>query len=297
MKTIGFIGLGSMGLSMALNLRRAGFPVMGYNRTREKEAPLLQAGGLPAGALEELGRRCDVLVLCLPTGDIVREMLLGPGGALTGPVRVRWILDCSTVDVTQAKELGDQLREVGIWYFDAPVSGGPKGAEEGTLTIMVGGDEEQLRQELMPICQAMGRNILHTGPNGTGQQFKLINQILTWVNHAVICEAAALAKRAGLDEDKLYDMLMTSYGSSRVLEVTYKSHIQPRNYENPTGMRMMCKDLTLAQKFARDYHAAMPMKDTAMSLYQKALDSGQGDCDQSIILEQLFPREDDKATK
>ena len=174
-----------------------------------------------------------------------------------------------------------------MWYFDSPVSGGPQGARDGTLTIMVGGDQAQM-EEILPVYQVMGRNIVHVGPNGSAQQFKLINQILTWVNHAVICEAAALAKRAGLDEDKLYDCLMTSYGYSKVLEVTYKGHIQPLNFENPTGMKMMCKDLTLAQHFAHDYGAQLPMTDKAMELYQKALDDGYDGCDQCVILKQLL---------
>lgn len=287
MKRIGFIGLGSMGLSMALNLRKAGFEVMGFNRTREKEAPLLQAGGLPAKSLKAVGEQCEVLVLCLPTDGVVREMMLGEGGALTGNTRVRWVVDCSTIDVTAARQLGADLLERGVWYFDSPVSGGPQGARDGTLTIMVGGDQAQM-EEILPVYQVMGRNIVHVGPNGSAQQFKLINQILTWVNHAVICEAAALAKRAGLDEDKLYNCLMTSYGYSKVLEVTYKGHIQPLNFENPTGMKMMCKDLTLAQHFAHDYGAQLPMTDKAMELYQKALDDGYDGCDQCVILKQLL---------
>ena len=117
MKRIGFIGLGSMGLSMALNLRKAGFEVMGFNRTREKEAPLLQAGGLPAKSLKAVGEQCEVLVLCLPTDGVVREMMLGEGGALTGNTRVRWVVDCSTIDVTAARQLGDDLLERGGVVF------------------------------------------------------------------------------------------------------------------------------------------------------------------------------------
>ena len=114
------------------------------------------------------------------------------------------------------------------------------------------------------IYKAMGENIMYFGENGSAQKIKLINQIMTWVNHAVICEAAVLAKKADIDEDKMYDCLMTSFGYSRVFEVTYKNHIQHENYDNPTGMKMMVKDLTLARKFAGDYGAMLPMTDAAM---------------------------------
>lgn len=285
----GFIGLGSMGLKMAMNLRKAGFEVTGYNRTREKEAPLVAAGGHSAENLAAMGEHCDVVVLCLPDDKIVSEHILGENGLLCGPApKVRYIVDCSTIDVTAAQKLGEELLERGVYYFDSPVSGGPKGAEDGTLTIMVGGDETILNDVLMPVYQAMGKNIMYFGPNGSAQQIKLINQVLTWVNHAVICEAAVLAKKAGLDEEKLYDCMMTSYGYSRVLEVTYKSHIMPRNYDNPTGMKMLVKDLDLVQRFARAYGAKMPITDMAVEMYRKAVEQGHGERDQSIIMEQLI---------
>ena len=288
MLKLGFAGLGSMGLSMALCLRRAGFEVMGWNRTREKEAPLTAAGGVSAPSLAAMGEECDGVVLCLPHDGVVREVLLGPDGILSGKNRrVRYVVDCSTIDVTAARALGTELAALGVQYFDSPVSGGPQGARDGTLTIMVGGDEGTLNEVLMPVYRAMGKNILYFGPNGSAQQIKLINQILTWVNHAVLCEAGVLAKKAGLDEKKLYDCILTSYGYSRVFEVCYPAHIMPENYDNPTGMAMMVKDLELAQRFAASCGARLPMTDAAMVMYRRAIELGQGGRDQSIIMEQL----------
>jgi len=282
---IGFIGLGSMGTRMARCLLKAGYEVVGFNRTKEKEEAFAKEGGLRVSSLEELGETCETVVACLPNDSVVRDMLRG---LLNGKnPRLKYFIDCSTIDVTAAEEIGAEMRAKGIFYFDSPVSGGPKGAEEGTLTIMVGGDEDVLQNTLMPIYRAMGKNILYFGENGSAQKIKLINQILTWVNHAVICEAAVLAKKAHLDEDKMYDCLMTSFGYSRVLEVTYKSHIQPENYSNPTGMKMLVKDLKLAQKFAQDYGAVLPMTDTAMKLYNQAIADGHSEEDQCVIMEQL----------
>jgi len=212
---------------------------------------------------------------------------ISPEAAAGGPLALVEDGDSITIDVTAAEELGAELEKKSVWYFDSPVSGGTVGAENGTLTIMVGGNEEVLNQALMPVYQAMGRNILYFGPNGSALKIKLINQILTWVNHAVICEAAVLAKKAGLDLDKMYDCLLNSFGYSRVLEVTFKSHIQPENYSNTTGMKMMVKDLQLARKFAEACGAVLPMTDAAMALYDKAIEDGYGEMDQCVIMEQL----------
>ena len=288
MMKVGFIGLGSMGTKMAKNLIKGGFDVTGFNRTKSKEEELAKYGAKRVSTLTEMGETCDVIITCLPNDTIEREFIFGKNGLLDSEhPRFKYLMDCSTIDVTAAKEIGDSLKERDIYYFDSPVSGGPKGAEDGTLTIMVGGDEDILNQQLMPFYKAMGKNIMYFGENGSAQKIKLINQILTWVNHAVICEAAVLAKKAGLDEDKMYDCLMTSFGYSKVFEVTYKSHIQPENYDNPTGMKMMVKDLMLAQKFSNDYGASLPMTDAAMKLYSKAIEDGYGEMDQSIIMEQL----------
>lgn len=285
---VGFIGLGSMGTKMAKNLMKNGFDVTGFNRTKSKEEELAKHGAKRVSTLAEMGKTCDVIITCLLNDTIEKEYIFGKDGLLDSehPI-IKYLIGCSTIDVTAAKEIGDNLREKGIYYFDSPVSGGPKGAEEGTLTIMVGGDEDVLNKHLMPIYKAMGKNIMYFGENGSAQKIKLINQIMTWVNHAVICEAAMLAKKAGLDEDKMYDCLMTSYGYSKVFEVSYKSHIQPEYYDNPTGMKMMVKDLLLAQKFANDYGAMLPMTDAAMKLYSKAIEDGYGEMDQSIIMKQL----------
>lgn len=288
MLKVGFIGLGSMGTKMAKNLIKSGFDVMVYNRTKSKEEELLKLGAKSASTPAEMGAKCNAIVTCLPNDTIESDYIFGKEGLLesNNPL-FKYFISCSTIDVTAAKKIGDSLKERGIYYFDSPVSGGPKGAEDGTLTIMVGGDEDVLNQHLMPIYKAMGKNIMYFGENGSAQKIKLINQIMTWVNHAVICEAAVLAKKAGLDEDKMYECLMTSFGYSKVFEVTYKSHIQPENYDNPTGMKMMVKDLTLAQKFAKDYAAILPMTEAAMSLYTKAIEDGYGERDQCIIMEQL----------
>ena len=283
--TIGFIGLGNMGMKMAVNLLSAGFEVIGFNRSKSREVEFEKHGGLRVSSLVELGQMVDAIVTCLTDSSAVREII---NGLLSGArPRFKLFIDCSTIGVAAAEEIGKMLLDKGIYYLDSPVSGGPQGARDGTLTIMVSGDENILNEQAMPIYKAMGKNIIYFGGNGSAQKIKLINQILSWVNHAVICEAAVLAKKAGLDMDKLYDCITNSYGNSRIFEVSYKSHIQPENYENPTGMKMLVKDLNLAQSFAASCNAYLPMTDASMILYRRAIADGFGDMDQSVIMEQL----------
>lgn len=287
MYKIGYVGLGSMGFKMSVMLMQKGFEVIGFNRTKSKEEELAKMGASRVASLVELAETCDVIMACLPDDNVIRQTIFGEQGLLkSSNPRFKYFIDCSTIDVDAAVDIGAKLKEKDIYYFDSPVSGGPKAAESGTLTLMVGGDKDAL-DKVMPVYNAIGTNILYFGPNGSSTQVKLINQILAWVNHAVICEAAVLAKKAGMDLDKMYDALITSFGASRVLEVTFKTKIQHEDYTNPTGMAMMYKDLTLAQKFAERNGAIMPMTETAMKLYSKAIADGHGNKDQCIIMEQL----------
>ena len=287
MYKIGFIGLGSMGFHMASNLIKAGFEVTGFNRTKSKEEKLAVLGATRVANLAELASSCDIIVDCLPDEKVVYPTIFGEDGLLSAPLpRFRYYINCSTIDVTAAENIGAELLGKGIFFFDSPVSGGTAGAESGTLTIMVGGDRTAM-EEVMPVYKAMGKNIMYFGPNGCAIKIKLINQILSWVNHAVICEAAVLAKKANLDLDKMYDALMVSWGYSRIFEACFKTHIQPEDYSSSTPMTMMVKDLTLAKRFADAYGAKLPMTDASMVMYLKAVEDGYGSKDQSIIMEQL----------
>ena len=287
MHKIGYVGLGSMGFKMSVVLMQKGYEVTGFNRTKSKEEELVKLGASRAGSLAELAETCDVIMTCLPNDAIVHETIFGQEGLLKSPKpRFKYLIDVSTIDVNAAVDIGAKLLEKGIFYFDSPVSGGPKAAADGTLTLMVGGDKDAM-DSVMPVYNAIGKNIIYFGPNGSSTKVKLINQIMAWVNHAIICEVAVLAKKAGMDLDKMYDALSTSFGASRIFEVTFKAKIQPEDYSNPTGMTMMYKDLTLAQKFADLNSAKLPMTDAAMKLYGKAIADGQGDKDPCVIMEQI----------
>lgn len=283
---IGFIGLGVMGFPMACNLIKNGLEVYGFDLNENQRKQLEALGGNAVDEIKQIAVHCEAVVIMLPATPHVMSVIFENSGLLSRTSAVKYILDCSTIDVKTAEEIGQQLKESGIAYMDSPVSGGPQGAVDGTLTIMVGGEETAYR-EVKYIYEAMGKNINYIGGSGAGQKAKLINQLMTWVNHAVICEAAVLAKKAGMDMDMLYKCLLTSYGYSKILEVCWQPHIQPENYENPTGMAMMVKDLKLLLDFSRAYDTTLPMTNTAMTMYNRAIEMGYKEKDPAVIMEQL----------
>src|SRR5262249_41306452 len=196
---VGFIGLGTMGLPMARNLAKAGFPLTVASRTQSKaeslakELPGVRAVAEPA----EVGKNSDVIVSSVPDAPQVEEVHLGPKGTAAAAERGAIIIDTSTIAAESARSIAQRLSERGLTLLDAPVSGGQKGAIEGTLTFFVGGEAPAL-EKARPVFQALGKRITHLGPSGAGQLGKAANQILVGVNLMAVSEAPAFPARAGL---------------------------------------------------------------------------------------------------
>ena len=174
---VGFIGLGIMGTPMSLNLVRAGYPLTVYNRTRSKCRPLEEAGAKVASAPAEVAERTDIVITIVTDTPDVEAVLFGPHGVAEGLTPGKIVVDMSTISPEKTVEFAERLAEMGVEMLDAPVSGGQRGAREGTLTIMVGGKETTYRK-CLPLFQAMGKNIFHVGGNGDGQRVKLVNQVI-----------------------------------------------------------------------------------------------------------------------
>ena len=198
---VGFIGLGIMGSGMARNLLEAGFEVTVWNRTAEKMDPLVQAGAERAYSSRAVAESSSVVFLCVSETPDVREVILGPEGILEGAQEGDLVVDMSTISPHATVEIADMLREEGVHMLDAPVSGGSEGAEQGTLSIMVGGDDEQV-ERARPYFEAMGRSITHVGGNGDGQRVKLVNQILVVGNALAMSEALLFAAAGDLDLER-----------------------------------------------------------------------------------------------
>jgi 3-hydroxyisobutyrate dehydrogenase-like beta-hydroxyacid dehydrogenase len=255
---VGFIGLGTMGLPMARNLAKAGFPLTVATRSFEKaeslakELPGVRAVSDPA----EVGKRSDVVVSSVPDAPQVEEVHLGPKGTAAGAARGTVIIDTSTIAAESARAVAQGLSERGIALLDAPVSGGQKGAVEGTLTFFVGGDAAALAKA-RPVFEALGKRITHLGPSGSGQLGKAANQILVGVNLMAVSEALAFAKKAGLPLAALHEALTGGAANSWALEVLGKKMID-RDFKPAFAIKHQQKDLAIVLKTARENRIPLP---------------------------------------
>lgn len=213
---IGFIGLGIMGQGMARNLLRAGFDLSVWNRSAARMEPLLAAGARAAASPAELAGRCSVVITCVSDTPDVEDVVLGEQGAIHGLQAGSLLIDMSTISPQATQTMSRRLAENGVHMLDAPVSGGSEGAARGTLSIMVGGEEEQVARA-MPLLQAMGQSITHVGGQGAGQMVKLVNQILVVVTMLGVGEALLFAQAGNLDLQKTLDAVSQGAAGSWML--------------------------------------------------------------------------------
>jgi 3-hydroxyisobutyrate dehydrogenase-like beta-hydroxyacid dehydrogenase len=257
-QSVGFIGLGTMGHAMARNLAKAGFPLTVMTRTFEKaeafarEVPGVRAVREPA----EVGRASDVVVSSVPDAPEVEQVHLGERGTAAGAARGAIVIDTSTIAAEAARGIAARLSERGIAFLDAPVSGGQKGAMEGTLTFFVGGDPAAL-EKARPVFQAMGRRITHLGASGSGQLGKAANQILVGVNLMAVAEALSFAKKAGLPLPALHEALTAGAANSWALEVLGKKMIDG-DFKPAFAVKHQQKDLAIVLATSREKKLPLP---------------------------------------
>jgi 3-hydroxyisobutyrate dehydrogenase len=238
-KQTAFLGLGIMGSSMAANLARAGFNMRGWNRTpgRESAKRAAEAGVQLVGSASEAVAEATIVFLCLSDVNDIRDVLLGAAGIAGEIPKGAIVVDMSTTGPACARELAAALTERGVRFLDAPVSGGDVGAREGTLTIMVGGDQQAF-DECMPWLQAMGKNIRYCGGSGSGQAVKLCNQVLCAVNMIAVCEAFELAQEQGIDPKLVVEVCQTGAAGSWAL-----ANLGPRIFREELGPGFKIKDM------------------------------------------------------
>jgi 3-hydroxyisobutyrate dehydrogenase len=256
---VGIIGLGTMGAPMARNLSKAGFPLALATRTVAKARALAAEIGGTAKAFErfsEVARRCDVLVTCLPDAPEVDLVLFGPSGAAEGLDSGTIVIDCSTIAAESARAFSARLAARGIFLLDAPVSGGQKGAIEGTLTFFVGGEAAAL-ERARPVFDAMGKRITHLGPSGAGQLGKATNQIIVAGNLIAVSEAIAFAERVGLPLPALHEALTSGAANSWALEVLGKKMLD-RDFRPAFAIKHQQKDLAIVLRTAREKGVPLP---------------------------------------
>lgn len=250
MKKIGFVGLGIMGKPMVRNLLKAGFPVTVYDIVEDAVKTLVAEGAKGASSAKELAHGQDVVITMVPSGPIVRSLLNGEDGILAGVEAGTVIMDMSSVTPVESKEFAGLAAEKGCAFLDAPVSGGEPGAIDGTLAIMVGGEQETLDQ-VRDVLDAMGSSVTLVGPNGSGSVTKLANQVIVNLNIAAVSEALILATKAGADPKKVYEAIRGGLAGSTVLDAKAPMMFR-RNFKPGGPIKINLKDITNVMDTAKN---------------------------------------------
>ena len=279
---VGFVGLGLMGLPMARNLLKAGYPLTVHNRTAAKAAPLVAEGARRADSPAEAASQADVVVTMVTDSPDVEAVVAGERGLLAGARRGATWIDMSTISPDVTRRLGAVAAERGVESLDAPVSGGPPGAEAGTLSIMVGGRADVF-EACLPVLQAMGQTIVHVGDLGAGQVTKACNQVVIAATLAGIAEALVLGAKAGVDPALVRKALMGGYAGSRLLEVHGERMIQ-HAFDPGFFVRLHNKDLHIVIDMARSVAAAAPVTALAAQHFNALVAEGDGELDNSAML-------------
>jgi 2-hydroxy-3-oxopropionate reductase len=281
-QNVGFIGLGIMGRPMALNLLRAGYSLVVHNRTRAKEEELVSEGAEAAATPREVAAASDVVITMLPDSPDVEQVYLGGDGVIAGARAGQLLIDMSSIAPAVAMAVSDAAREAGADALDAPVSGGDVGAREGTLSIMVGGSEEAF-ERATPLFDVLGKTVVHMGGPGTGQTAKACNQILVAVTIEAVSEALVLASKAGVDPERLIDVLSGGLAGNKVMEVRRRNFLE-HDFTPGFKLELHHKDLGIALRTARELGVYVPTTAIVDQMLAALKATGDGGLDHSALL-------------
>jgi 3-hydroxyisobutyrate dehydrogenase-like beta-hydroxyacid dehydrogenase len=277
-----------MGKPMARHLLDAGFAVTVHNRSRGAVEELARAGGRAASNPAEVARDSEIVLTCLTNTASVEDVYFGENGLIAAARAGQIFADCSTVSPATSKQCAEGARAKGADFLDAPISGGPAGAQAATLTVMVGGNEETFDRAL-PVFQAVGKNVRRVGPTGAGSTIKLVNQLLVGINSAAVAEAMVLGTKAGADPHVILDVLKTSFGGSAMLTRNVPMMLE-RNFGGGTTINLILKDLGIIDGLAADLGVRTLLGAIAAQEFREGKALGLGDADISGIV-QLIERE------
>ena len=278
---IAFIGMGTMGAPMALNILNAGYDVVVHNRHRDKEKPVAEAGAARAASPAEAADGADVVITCVSDTPDVRAILMGDNGVIEGAKEGTVVVDMSTISPSATREMADTLAKKGILMIDAPVSGGSEGAQKGTLAIMVGGDPDDV-EKVRPVLEAMGKTITHVGPIGSGQITKAINQVVIAATYLGVAEGMTLGMKAGLDMEKVVAAIAGGAAGSWVLD-NRAAFMVKNDYPLGFRVRLHAKDLKIALEAARELGVTLPVSAQVEQIESGLIGRGFGDEDVSAM--------------
>jgi 2-hydroxy-3-oxopropionate reductase len=281
-QVIGFIGLGIMGRPMAKNLLKAGYPLVVHSRSRGPVDEIARAGAKVGSSPRDVAAQSDVLITMLPNSPDVELVALGRGGIIEGARPGLLFVDMSTISPIVSKKVGEALAAKSVKMLDAPVSGGEKGAVDGALSIMVGGDKAVF-DAVLPIFQAMGKTITHLGPLGFGGFTKLANQIIVAINLTALAEALTLAKKAGLDRELTLTALAGGLAGSKCLDQKKPNYLAD-TYNPGFKIDLHFKDLGLIMESARALGVPLPTTAVVQELFSALRVKGRGGLDHSGVI-------------
>jgi 2-hydroxy-3-oxopropionate reductase len=281
MSDLGFIGLGIMGKPMAAHLVKAGYTVYVHSRTKALETE----GGIVCTNAKEVAAKATIIFLMLPDTPDVEEVLFGKDGVSEGIKPGSTVIDMSSISPIATRRFAERLLAIDVEMLDAPVSGGQTGAENGTLSIMVGG-KETVFCEMQPYLELMGKNIVHIGGNGDGQVCKIANQIVVALTLEGVSEALVLASKAGADPAKVRQALLGGFAQSKILEV-HGERMLKRAFTPGFRVRLHQKDLNIALQAGRELGVSLPGTATVQELLNAVSADGSADLDHSIMITAL----------
>jgi 3-hydroxyisobutyrate dehydrogenase len=281
--SIGYIGLGLMGANMPPRLLDAGYSVTVWNRTPDKMAAAVARGAAAGKSPADVTQRSDIVQLCLLDTKAVEAVVFGPDGVARGAKAGKILVDHSTISAAATREMAARLRrETGLGWVDCPVSGGTMGAASGTLVMMAGGDAADV-ERVRPVLAHLSRRLVHMGPQGAGQATKMVNQIAVANIYVVLAEMVTLARKCGVEAERLPGALEGGFADSRLLQV-----MGPRMIAadfRPVGqVRTMVKDLQLLGELAADTNTPLPLTGLATQLFRLHEGHGHGELDITSII-------------
>ena len=282
MTNIAFIGLGIMGSPMAVHLAKAGHQVAGYNRTSEKAAPLVDAGGRAAESIADAVRDAEVVCVMVPDSPDVVDVLTGEDGVVDNTKPGALVIDFSSIRPDVTTQLAEQAKAKGIRLVDAPVSGGEAGAVNAALSIMVGGEADDF-EAAKPYLDVVGKTVVHVGPNGAGQTVKAANQLIVAANIQALAEAVVFLEAYGVDTDAALEVLGGGLAGSKVLDQK-KQNMLGRAFEPGFRIALHHKDLGIVTTAAREAGVVIPLGSLVAQLMASALANGDGGLDHSGLL-------------
>jgi 3-hydroxyisobutyrate dehydrogenase-like beta-hydroxyacid dehydrogenase len=279
---LGLIGLGLMGKPIGMNLLKAGFPLTVWNRTASRADELVAAGAKLAQSPRELAANSEFVISIVSDPAALEEVLWGKNGAMQSLQSGSIYVDSSTVSPTLARKVATACEERGVRFLDAPVTGGDWGAKKGELVFMVGGDNATLT-EVEPVLRVLGKKWFHLGPNGAGQTIKLAMNLILALQVDALAEALALVTAAGLQGEKLVEVMQSSMARSGVLDIKSQNLLKG-DYTPSFPLRLMHKDMRLALELAQQTHVELPATEAAFKTYSTVKEAAKEDLDYSAVM-------------